>query len=153
MKNITKHLLLFVLLFYSVLCFGEHHNYVMRADAKFVTEMDEQLYQQKVADLPSSNNTEWHFKGSRPCIIDFYTTWCGPCRRLAPVMESLAEKYNGIIDFYKVDAEKQASLSFIFQVRSYPTLIFIPTAGIPQKAIGALPANEIESIISQVLIK
>ncbi len=151
--NTIKVFLSVLMLCLTTLSFGQRNNYVVRLDAKYVTEMDEDLYRKKVSELPSQNNTEWSFKGSRPCVIDFYTTWCGPCKRLAPVMESLAEKYNGIVDFYKVDAEKQTSLAFIFQVRSYPTLLFVPMTGIPQKAIGALPSNDIEEIIQTVLLK
>lgn len=151
--NTIKVFLSILMLCLTSLSFGQRNNYVVRLDAKYVIEMDEDLYRKKVAELPSQNNSEWSFKGSRPCVIDFYTTWCGPCKRLAPVMESLAEKYNGIVDFYKVDAEKQASLAFIFQVRSYPTLLFVPMTGIPQKAIGALPSKDIEEIIQSVLLK
>ena len=49
----------------------------------------------------------WHYKGDVPCVIDFYATWCGPCKRLAPIMEELAEDYCEEVIFYKVDTDKE----------------------------------------------
>ena len=73
------------------------------------------------------NNTEnWHFKGDRPAVIDFYATWCGPCKAMAPHLERIAEEYDGKIDVYKVDVDQESELSAVFNIRSVPTLLFIP---------------------------
>lgn len=64
--------------------------------------------------------------GSRPAIVDFYATWCGPCRTLAPILEELSEEYAGEVDIYKVDIDREQELAAAFGVRSVPTLLFTP---------------------------
>ncbi len=56
-------------------------------------------------------NKEWKYEGDKPCIIDFYADWCGPCKKVAPVLEELAKEYDGKIVIYKVDTEKQKELA------------------------------------------
>lgn len=65
------------------------------------------------------------FKGSNPVIIDFYATWCGPCKKLSPIMEELSKEYAGKIDFYKVDVDKEPRLAQMYSIRSIPVLLFI----------------------------
>ncbi len=146
-------LLLSLSLLIATMSFAQKRaNYVTRLDANYVTEMNQALFAERVCELPTHANAPWNFKGKRPCVIDFYTTWCGPCKRLAPVLEQLAEKYDGIIDFYRVDAEKQATLSTLFNVKAYPTLVFVPVKGQPRMTRGALPASDIEDVIAKYLL-
>src|SRR3712207_8630656 len=63
---------------------------------------------------------EWVFEGDKPAIIDFYATWCGPCKATAPILEELANDYAGKIDVYKVDVDQQQELAALFGVRSIP---------------------------------
>ncbi|MDR1679016.1 MAG: thioredoxin [Prevotellaceae bacterium] len=93
----------------------------------------------------------WKYLGDKPCLIDFYTTWCGPCKRLAPVLEELAEEYKGKLYIYKVDTEKEPQLAAAFGVKSIPTLLFCPKGADPQIAMGALPKAELVRIFEQVL--
>ena len=97
-------------------------------------------------------NKDWKFEGSRPCIIDFYADWCGPCRMVAPVLEELAEKYLGKVDIYKVNTEEEQDLSELFGIRSIPSILFIPKEGKPQMMMGALPKESFEKIISELLL-
>ncbi len=96
-------------------------------------------------------NADWKFKGSLPCIIDFYADWCGPCKMIAPVLEQLAEEYEGKIHIYKVDTEDQQELAGAFGIQSIPSILFCPLEGQPQMARGALPKTSFESAIADVL--
>ena len=96
-------------------------------------------------------NKDWKFEGDKPCIIDFYADWCGPCKMLAPILEELSETYKGKIDIYKIDTEAEQELAAAFAVRSIPTMLFCPKEGQPQMAQGALPKHELERVIKDVL--
>ena len=93
---------------------------------------------------------EWVFAGSRPAVIDFYTTWCGPCKMMAPVVESLAEKYAGKIDFYKVDIDQESELASVFGISSIPTFLFIPVKGKPSVQMGAMQKEDFEELIGKI---
>lgn len=95
---------------------------------------------------------EWKFLGDKPALIDFYASWCGPCKGLAPVLEELSEEYAGKIDIYKIDIDEEPELAGIFNIRSVPTLIFAPMQGNPQIAQGALPKPTLKEAINEVLL-
>ena len=99
------------------------------------------------------NPTEWIYLGDKPCLIDFYASWCGPCKRLAPVLDELAQEYAGEIYIYKIDTEKERELAAVFGVRSIPTLLFCPMGENPQIAQGALPKEQLKEAIDKVLLK
>jgi len=96
-------------------------------------------------------NTEWKYTGKVPCIIDFYADWCHPCKMVAPILEDLSEKYNGKIKVYKVNTDQEPELSSAFNIRSIPSILFVPMNGQPQMAVGALPKGSIEKSIQDVL--
>ena len=100
-----------------------------------------------------SHPNEWVFAGYRPAIIDFYTTWCGPCKMMAPMVESLAGKYAGKIDFYKVDIDQEPELASVFGIRSIPTFLFIPMKGNPTIQMGAMQKEDFEEIIGKMMGK
>lgn len=106
----------------------------------------------KVANYEANPN-EWKFLGERPAIIDFYATWCGPCKMLAPVLDELAAEYEGQIDIYKVNVEEEEELSALFGIRSVPSILFIPMEGQPQMAQGAMPKPALKEAIHSVLLK
>lgn len=97
--------------------------------------------------------SEWKFIGERPAIVDFYATWCGPCQRLAPVLDELSDEYAGRIDIYKVDTGAEEELSEAFRIRSIPTLLFCPMGEVPQVFQGALPKGTIKQIVDTTLLK
>ena len=96
-------------------------------------------------------NKEWKFEGEKPCLIDFYADWCGPCKMVAPVLEELSEEYDGKLDIYKVNTEEQKELSAMFGIQSIPSLLFVPKDGQPQMAMGALPKDTLEKAFKDVL--
>ncbi|HOK26477.1 MAG TPA: thioredoxin [Bacteroidales bacterium] len=95
-------------------------------------------------------NKEWKFEGERPCVVDFYADWCGPCKMVAPVLEQLSKEYDGKIDFYKVDTEKEGELAAVFGIQSIPSLLFVPKDGQPQMALGFLPKETFEMAFKEV---
>lgn len=117
-----------------------------------VTELTKEEFKNRVMDY-EANPQEWKYKGDKPAIIDFYATWCGPCKQVAPIVESLANEYDGKIDVYKVDVDQQQELAGLFGVQSIPTILFIPKDGQPQKVVGAMGKGQFEEIIRNVLIK
>ncbi|KAB2827543.1 MAG: thioredoxin [Paludibacter sp.] len=100
-----------------------------------------------------ANPSEWKYLGDKPCIIDFYADWCGPCKTIAPILEDLAKEYDGQIYIYKVDTEKEQELAAAFGIRSIPSLLFVPMNEQPQMAMGALPKETFKKAIEEVLLK
>lgn len=96
-------------------------------------------------------NKEWKFEGEKPCIIDFYADWCGPCKMVAPVLEELAKDFDGKIDVFKVNTEEEQELASAFGVRSIPSFLFVPSEGQPQMAMGALPKSTFIKAFKDVL--
>lgn len=109
-------------------------------------------FQKKVCNYKTSQN-KWVYEGKRPCVIDFYATWCGPCRQLAPTMEKLAQKYEGKVDIYKVDVDKEKELAGLFGITSIPTLLFVPQDTVPMIAQGVLPEATLTEVIEKALLK
>jgi thioredoxin len=117
-----------------------------------VKQMTKADFVAKVYDY-SANPDKWVFKGDKPAIIDFYATWCGPCKMVAPIMEELAAEYAGKIDFYKVDTDAEQELSGIFGIRSIPSILFIPADEQPQMSTGAMSKPAYKHIIEDILLK
>ena len=104
----------------------------------------------RVADFENSPN-EWKFLGNKPALIDFFAPWCGPCKMLSPVLDELAEEYDGKVDIYKVNIDNEEELAEVFGIRSVPTLLFVPLQGDPKRAMGAMPKSEIRNILNLML--
>ena len=105
----------------------------------------------KVADYETSPN-EWKYLGDRPAVIDFYASWCGPCKMIAPILEELAAEYGDSIYIYKINTEEEQELAAAFGIQSIPTLLFVPMEGAPQMAQGAMPKNALKEVIDKVLL-
>lgn len=106
----------------------------------------------KVANF-EANPTDWKYLGDKPCIIDFYATWCGPCKMVAPILEDLAKEYNGKINFYKVDVDAEPEIAAAYGIQSIPTIFFCPMNGTPQISQGAMPKESFQKTITDVLLK
>jgi thioredoxin len=105
----------------------------------------------KVWDF-ESNSQEWVYEGDVPCVIDFYADWCGPCKRVAPIMDDLAAKYDGKVKIYKINTDKERQLSAAFGIRSIPSVLFVPMTGKPMMQTGALPKDQYIKIIEEELL-
>ena len=106
----------------------------------------------EIWDFEKDPNT-FDYKGKLPAVIDFYADWCGPCRRVAPIMEKLAEEYDGRLLVYKVNTDQERGLASTFQIRSIPMVLFIPMKGQPSMQVGALPEEGYRKIIEEQLLK
>ena len=91
-------------------------------------------------------------KSNTPVIVDFYATWCGPCKTIAPILEELAAEYSNEIYIYKVDVDAEEDLAKAFNISSIPTIIFVPMTGAPQIAQGALPKETFKQAINEILL-
>ena len=124
--------------------------FALAATAQTVNYLSTEQFKAKVFDYTTEK--EWKYKGDKPCIIDFYTTWCGPCKRLAPIMEELAKQYAGKVYFYKVDVEQEREVAQAFGISSFPRILYIPVTGKPMMQIGLQPKENIEEIIDDNLL-
>ena len=95
----------------------------------------------------------YNYTGVTPVIIDFYATWCGPCKTLSPMLERLAHEYEGKVKVLKVDVDKNLALAEAARIQSVPTMFFITKDGRIDRQIGLLPYSELtakaESIMSE----
>lgn len=80
-------------------------------------------------------------------LVDFWATWCAPCRMIAPVIEKLAEQYNGKITVAKVDVDQQQELSIRYGIQSIPTVILYKNGKIEAKEIGVKPLNSFTKML------
>ena len=108
-----------------------------------------QKFKEEIFDYTAEK--EWSYKGDKPAIIDFYADWCGPCKMVAPILEELSNENPDVI-IYKVDTEVEQELSAVFQIRSIPSILFIPKDSQPMMQAGALPKNALQEIIDKELV-
>lgn len=113
--------------------------------------MNKQMFLDKVFDY-TSGATEWKYSGEKPAVIDFYATWCGPCRMVAPILKDLAKEYGDSIVIYKVDTDKERELAGAMGIQSLPTIVFIPKSGQPQVIVGAADKATFRRAIDEVLL-
>jgi thioredoxin 1 len=114
-----------------------------------VEHLTKETFMNKVFNF--EKNKDWKFEGTKPCIIDFYADWCGPCKTVAPVLEELSKDFDGKLDVYKVNTEEELELASAFGIRSIPSFLFVPSEGQPQMAMGALPKETFVQAFKDVL--
>lgn len=120
-------------------------------EESLVKSLDYKTFVKKVWDIETYPDS-FAYKSKLPCMIDFYADWCGPCKRVAPIMEEIAQQYEDKIIVYKVNVDKEQKLPLIFKVKNIPTVFFLPTEGQPLSQVGALSKEEYISIINKHLI-
>ncbi len=109
-------------------------------------------FRQQVWDYESSPQ-QWVYQGDIPCVVDFYADWCQPCKRVAPIMDDLADYYDGRVKIYKVNTDDERELATVFQVRSIPSILFAPMEGKPAMQPGALSKEDYIRIIDDYVLK
>ena len=104
----------------------------------------------KIYDFENDSAQKWTNKSGRPIVIDFYATWCAPCKKIAPSLQELSVEYMNV-DFYKVDTQEEEALAIAFNIQSVPTLMFIPKEGDPYLSLGYISKGEIKQIIKELV--
>ena len=83
-------------------------------------------------------NKEWKFEGEKPCLIDFYASWCGPCKMVGPIIDELAKEYEGRVIMGKCDVDENSDLPAEFGIRNIPTVLFFKDGALVDKQVGAV---------------
>ncbi len=116
-----------------------------------VIEADTKYFIDKIAKIENNALT---YIGDKPAIVDFYASWCGPCKKLSPIMEKLSKKYEDKVNFYKIDVDKSSDLANALNIRAIPTLIFFKDSSSSIIIMeGFMSETELEHHISSYLLK
>jgi thioredoxin 1 len=97
----------------------------------------------KPINITDSNFEQEVIKSDKPVLIDFWAVWCGPCRMVAPIVEELANEYEGKVKFGKLDVDENQQTTIKYGVRSIPTLLIFKDGKLRDTIIGAIPKNQI----------
>lgn len=116
-----------------------------------VIELNKAEFLKKVFNYEKSPE-KWVYEGDKPCIIDFYATWCGPCKKQSPILNQLAKEYEGKIVFYKVDTDKEYELARTFNIQGLPSLLFVPMEGKPTIAAGFKNKAGMVKLINELIL-
>jgi len=87
----------------------------------------------------------------KPVVLDFWATWCGPCKKVAPLIEELAAEYEGKAVIGKVNVEDEDDLASEFGIRNIPTILFIKNGQVVDKQVGACPKSVLEEKLKTIL--
>ena len=99
----------------------------------------------------TSENFESLKNGDKPLVIDFWATWCGPCRMVAPIISKLAEKYEGKVVVGKCDVEENEDMAVEFGIRNIPTILCFKGGQIANKIVGAQSEAKLDEMIQSLL--
>ena len=116
-----------------------------------VESINQAEFSEKIFDY--STREKPVIKSERPAVIDFWAPWCGTCRRLAPVMDSLAVRYKGKVDFYKINIDNNEAIARQLGVSSIPLVLFVPVDGNDvQGMMGVYPTDAYVDVVDEYLL-
>ena len=103
----------------------------------------------KPVEIEEAKFEESVLKAATPVLVDFWAPWCGPCRMVAPVVDELAEEYDGQMGFVKINVDDNPRIASRYEVMSIPTLILFKNGQIVSKIIGFKPKNELKETLEE----
>lgn len=106
---------------------------------------------EKVTVITKNNFEQEVINSELPVMIDFWATWCGPCRMVAPIMDELAEEYEGKAKICKINVDDEGELAAKFRVMSIPTIMVYKNGNMAERIVGAMPKNEFKNILDKHL--
>lgn len=121
-----------------------------KKEGNTVIELTSEEFSDKVYDI---NAERLEYLGSKPAIVDFTASWCGPCRRISPILEELAAEYKGEVVIYKVDVDKCRDIAAAFGISSIPAILYIPVNGEPSMTIGSRNKTKFQEEIKTILLE
>jgi thioredoxin 1 len=107
--------------------------------AEGINELDKDTFQKNVIDA------------QKPVLVDFWAPWCGPCRAVGPIVEELAQEYNGKVEFGKVNVDDVPTIASSYGVMSIPTLIMFKDGKPVEQVIGYKPKNELKKLLDNAI--
>ena len=99
----------------------------------------------------TTENFETLKKGDMPLVVDFWATWCGPCRMIAPIVEELAKEYDGKIAVGKCDVEENDDIASEFGIRNIPHILFFKNGEVVDKLVGAVSKAKLQEKFDSLL--
>lgn len=143
-----KKLFFAVLLTFVTLSISAQGNVENPDTVYTVHSIDQDRFKDVIADWGAR---DWKMVSPRPVVVDFYADWCGPCRRLAPILREIAHYYQGEVDFYRINVDDNPDIAAAFEVRSIPMLLICPLNGEPKTVVGLYAKQEYIRVINQAL--
>lgn len=111
--------------------------------------MDRQMFVERVFDFQSDT---WNYKGDKPAIINFWASWCAPCRVFARTLTQIAAEFSDEIYVYKINVDEQPELAAAFGVRNLPFTVFVPMEGTPHSELGVISRRALRRTIERTLL-
>lgn len=143
-----KKLFFAVLLTFVTLSISAQGNVENTDTVYTVHSIDQDRFKDVIADWGAR---DWKMVSPRPAVVDFYADWCGPCRRLAPILREIAHYYQGEVDFYRINVDDNPDIAAAFEVRSIPMLLICPLNGEPKTVVGLYAKQEYIRVINQAI--